>query len=229
VVVVVFGFALASHCDAARAASLNERKICSVHKCTTLVASLQVRVFQATARRPGRESYMSTFAQWRPTGRVTALGDDFAPFEGSILRDRPTLAGPFVGYALEVMVDRYTGGFGEDVGRLDARTGRLELKPADGKGGGGFEPGSPGVTDVAVSPAGSVAWMIEGSFGNPNGQPLAPGEAAPASKAIYLLVTGATTPLAVAYSPTIDPGSLAAIPGHIFWLEAGAARTYAAA
>jgi hypothetical protein len=70
--------------------------------------------------------------------------------------------------------------------------------------------------------------MIEGVFAEPSGEFPAGGGLPPASKAIYLLASASTTPLLLAYNPMIEPGSLAAIPGHIYWLEAGVARTFAA-
>jgi hypothetical protein len=230
VLVLVCGLviAAASLCDTAGAALLREAKICSVHKCSTLVTNDQVRIFLARARHPDREAYESTFAQWLPTGRVTALGDE-DHFEGPTVQGRPALSGRFVAYALQTEAERYPDtGFGEHVGRLNVQTGRRELIPADGEVGPGFGHGSPGVTDVVVTPAGSVAWMIDGSFGDPSGALLAPGETPPISKAILLLAAGSKTPVPLAYSPMIDPESLAAIPGHVYWLEAGTARTFGA-
>jgi len=215
--------------EAAAAAPLRERDICTAHKCRTLTSNAEVRVFQATARHPDREAYTSTFAQWLPTGRVTALGDNSAVFEGVALKGAPVLMGSYVAYVLRVESGRNAdSGFSEEVGRLDVRAGRRELKPSDGRSGGAFESGSAGVTQVAVTPAGSVAWMIAGSFANPDGQLPAPGETPPASRAIYVLPSHSTAPLPLAYSTTIEPGSLAVTAGHIFWLEAGVPRTYAA-
>jgi hypothetical protein len=153
-------------------------------------------------------------------------------FEGATVEGRPAISGRFVAYAAIVEDERYGGGccIGEYVERVNARTGQFESTPADGKAGIGFGGDSPrGVTDVVVTAAGSVAWMIEGKFNNPSGELPAGGGLPPASNAIYLLASASTTPVLLAYNPMIEPGSLAAIPGHIYWLEAGAAHTYAAA
>jgi threonine aldolase len=48
------------------------------------------------------------------------------------------------------------------------------------------------------------------------------------SKAVYLVPSGSTAPVLLAHSATIEPGSLAAIPGHIYWVEADAAHTFGA-
>ena len=212
-----------------RAAPLRARQLCSIHKCRTLAADAQVRVFQATAKRPGRENYDSTFAQWLRTGRVTALGDS-AGFEAPTLQGSPALAGRFLSYGLQITAERYPGqGFECAVARLNVQTGRRESFEANGAQGGGFGENSPGVTDVAVTPVGTMAWIIDGSYQDPVG-PHLPGPASVlplGSKTVYEILAGSKAPVALATSPTIDPKSLAAIPGHLYWTEGGAARTAA--
>ena len=215
--------AAASHCGTAAAAPVREQRLCSVHRCTTLVANSNIRVFRATAKHPNRESYESTFAEWLPSGRVTALAGEGGFGEGSV-RIGPVVSGRFVAYAVLVEVARYAGaGFGEDVRRLNAQTGRREGTPAHGKKGTVFPGASLGVTQVVVTPAGSVAWMIEGPFGDPEAPER--DEPFPNSTAILLLPVGATASTVLAYGPTIEPMSLAAIPGHLYWIEGGVART----
>jgi hypothetical protein len=211
----------------ASAAPLRMRHLCSTHKCRTLAADAQVRVFQATAKHPGRENYASTFAQWLPTRRVTALGDS-ARFEAPTLQGSPALAGRFVSYGLQITAERSPGqGFEGAVARLNVQTGRRESFEANGAQGGGFGENSPGVIDVAVTPAGSTAWIIDGSYQDPAG-PHLPGPASVlplGSKTVYEVLAGSKAPVALATNPTIDPKSLAAIPGHLYWAEGGAART----
>jgi hypothetical protein len=91
-----------------------------------------------------------------------------------------------------------------------------------------FEEGSPGLTDIAVTPAGTVAWAIAGRFVNPLAPPIPAGQKAPDSKAILVAAGGLTPPVMAAYGSTIDSNSLAAVPGHVNWTEAGAPRAFAA-
>jgi hypothetical protein len=43
-----------------------------------------------------------------------------------------------------------------------------------------------------------------------------------------VLPGGSMATITVAHGPTVEPASLAVIPGHIYWLEAGIPRTFAA-
>lgn len=206
------------------AAKHRGRPVCVVYRCRTLAADPQVRVYQATARHPGRENHQSTYAQWLANGRVTALGDS-SGFEGDVL-ERLDLAGRFVGCALGLSAERYPGtGTTWAVERVNAQTGRRERVPTDGEKGGGFGEKSPGVTDIVATPAGSLAWLNDGSFQNPL-VPLSSGSLLPlGSKAVFELAPASKTPTAISVSSTIDPKSLAAVPGHLYWTDAGAARS----
>jgi hypothetical protein len=118
--------AAASQCGAAAAAPMREQRLCSVHRCTTLVASSNIRVFRATAKHPDRESYETTFAEWLPSGRVTALAGE-GGFGESSVQGSPAVSGRFVAYAIIVVPGRGPGtGFGEDVARLNVQTGKAE-------------------------------------------------------------------------------------------------------
>jgi hypothetical protein len=206
----------------ASVATRHKGPMCVVYRCTTLAADAQVRVYRATPRHPGREGYeyKSTFAQWLSTGRVTALGDA-GGFGGAALISLG-LSGRYVAYALVEEGDRYQEtGSSWAVVRLNAQSGHHESESLE------FGPKSQGVTDIVATPAGSVAWIQEGSFQNPMGPPL-PGEESvlpPGSKAVFYLPYRSNAPQALAVSPTIVPKSLAAIPGHLYWTEAGAARS----
>ena len=219
--VVVLGLAQAAPAVAAR----HKRPVCVVFRCRTLAADVQVRVYQATSRHPGRESHESTYARWLPSGRVTALGDNGTVVEGAVLKGL-ALSGRFVAYALGLAAERYPGG-GTTWGieRLNAQTGHRESILPDGEKGGGFGEKSPGVTDIVATLAGSIAWIDDGSFQNPIG-PLSSGSLLPlGSKAVFELPPSSKTPTALAVSSMIAPQSLAAIPGHLYWTEGGTARS----
>jgi hypothetical protein len=209
----------------AAASTRHKRPVCVVYRCRTLSADVQVRVYQATSRHPGRESHESTYARWLPSSRVTALGDNGTVFEGAVLKGL-AVSGRFVAYTLGLAAERYQGtGFTEGVERLNAQTGRRESIPPDGEKGGGFGEKSPGVTDIVATPAGSIAWIDDGSFQNPIG-PLSATSLLPlGSKAVLELPPSSKTPTALAVSSAIAPQSLAAIPGHLYWTEGGTARS----
>jgi hypothetical protein len=204
----------------ASAATRHKRPVCVVYRCKTIAADAQVRVYQATSRHPGRETYESTYAQWLPTGRVRSLGDA-AGVEGASLISLD-LSGRYVAYALGEAAERYQGdGSTWAVVRLNAQTGHRESVSLS------FGEKSRGVTDIAATPAGSIAWIEEGSFQNPMGPPLPGNESVlpPGSKAVFDLPPGSSVPQALAVSTAIIPKSLAAIPGHLYWTEGGAARS----
>jgi hypothetical protein len=206
--------------------SLGERRICSAYRCRTLVATGQVRVFHAEDR---AGEYDETLAEWLPTGRVTVLRNEAGFEAGSLLSSRPGVAvsGRFAGYAVLSNNERYPGmGFGEGVARVNVQTGRRQEWGANGQAGSGFGAKSPGVTDVVLTPAGSLAWLIDGSFDDPTRRSVE--VTPPGSKAVYLVPSGSAAPVLLAHSATIEPGSLAAVPGHIYWVEAGAAHTFGA-
>jgi hypothetical protein len=206
--------------------SQREQKICSTYRCRTVVATAQVRIFHAQDE---TQEYDSTFAEWLPTGRVTLLWDEAGFGAGGLLSPMLpgiVVSGRFAGYGIINSVDRYTGGFGERVARVNVQTGREQGWEANSKAGSGFLPNSPGITDVVATPAGSIAWIIDGSFDDPTGQTFE--VTPPDSKVVYVVPSGSTTPVLVAYSAVIDPRSLAAIPGHIYWVEAGAAHIFGA-
>jgi hypothetical protein len=212
------------------AAGPSRAKLCKRFRCRTLAADVSVQVFQTAARHAEETFRQTTYAQWLPTGRVTALGDYAGTPEGTTLVGEVALTGRFAAYALALSAERYQGsGFTEAVGRLNAQTGKRERIPANGAQGGGLGEKSPGVTDVAVTPKGSVAWILDGSFQNPIGPPLPGNESVLplGSKALLEAPLEAKTPTVLAVSATIDPKSLAAIPGHLYWLEGGTPRTAA--
>lgn len=228
---LAFGLAGGGVAATASGKSPSKRPLCVRYKCTTLAADPQVSIYQATNRHRNREvEYQSSFARWIPNGRVTALGD-YCNFECVTLQ-KLVLAGRFLFSAFTEGAERYPEsgvGSGWYLSLLNVQTGRRQkVDPVGGKEGG-FGKGSPGVTDVAVTPAGTAAWIIDGEYQIPTGPSLPgnKGDLPLGSKTVFELPPGSRTPVVLATSSTIDPASLAAIPGHLYWTEGGAPRTAA--
>ena len=226
---LAFGLAGVGVAATAFGKSPSKRPLCVRYKCTTLAADPQVGVYQAANKHRNREvEYQSSFARWIPSGRVTALGD-YCNFECVTLQ-KLALAGRFLLSAFTEGAERYPGsgvGGGWYLSLLNVQTGRRQkVDPVGGKEGG-FGKGSPGVTDVVVTPAGTAAWIIDGEYQNPTGPSLPgnQGELPLGSKSLFELAPGSRTPVVLATSSTIDPTSLAAIPGHLYWIEGGTPRT----
>jgi hypothetical protein len=185
------------------------RDVCVQYRCKTVAADVTVKVVQARNRHPAREAtFEASFARWQPTGRVTAVGDSF--FEGRALR-RLALSGRFVAAAIE--------GFAKEppsawrVSRLDARTGKREVVSAVPPSENQFELHSPGVTDICVTPAGSITWIVAPTAGTPGVWRVV--EIAAGSSALQVLASGAT----------VERGSLACVSGHVYWTEGTVAKS----
>jgi len=212
VVMVCFG-----SCAGGAYGASSESRICSEYRCKTLVAGTRVRVLKATARHKQQTPSSITFAQWVLTGRLE-------PISNSEALERVTshfvIAGRYLAFASVSVDPDEEYGFPETTILLNAKTGRERRMP-----GTFFEAPSRGVVQVVVTAAGSLAWMIEGLFHDPIGEPAA---GYPAGRAIYGLRAGAKEPALLAYSENIVPMSLAATSGRIYWLETSGPRTYAA-
>jgi hypothetical protein len=206
---VVLGVGLAA--DQALARNLaHKRPRCMVLKCTTLVADAQVRVYQARNRRSGEEGYVSSFAEWLPARRLTPLGDREGIIVGIKLGEL-ALSGRFVCYALETFTKEPQASV--KVYRLNVQTGRRESAPAVGAEENEFPASARGVTDIAVTSSGTLVWIVGGTVLNPS------------LHKVMELPRGSSTAIAVASAATIEPKSLAAITGHVYWTEGGAARS----
>jgi hypothetical protein len=201
------------------------RPTCVVYRCRTLAASAQIRVYQARNRHPAVEiPFLSSFARWLPTGRLTPLGDNVETTR--ILKLKLlALAGRFVADATESCGKE---GCASSVARLNVQTGRREratpstasweLGNLNGKCVGG-PPGALGVTDIIVTPSGTVAWIMGGSIEVPTNR------VDLNSRTVCELPPKSSTPVVVASSTRIEPKTLAGIPGRLYWLEGGAPRT----
>jgi hypothetical protein len=183
------------------------RPRCVVYSCRTLFESTQVRVFQATTRHTSTPYYRRSFAEWRPNGRITPLGD----YAFSVSMGPFAVAGRFIGYSLEE---------GEKEGpsiwivrRVDVATGRGESQPAEGGPGNGFEPPNTGVADIVVTPAGTVAWITHGQTEHPS------------LYRVLELPAVSKMPVVLASATNIAPNSLAATPGYFYWTEGGVPRS----
>jgi hypothetical protein len=201
---------LASLCATSHASDFSLKTICASHSCRTLVASAQARVVQAI----NRHGYDIVWGEWLPTRYLSEID-----FPGEEPITALALAGRFFAYAT------HAGGGGSpsvSVNVLDLRGG-----PA----GGGWtaaddiESGSRGVTDLALTPSGTVAWLMEGRFLDPAAVEEGPH---PFSRALFAVPAGKSEPIFLTDGTSISPGSLAAVPGHVYWTEDGIARSYLA-
>jgi hypothetical protein len=178
----------------------------------TLMADAQVRIYQARNRHPSEGAFRSTFAQWLGGSRITALGDSAEI--GSAALEALALTGRFVAYALGGAEHSPGAGRGEAVYRLDATSGRRTQVSCTGGSERtcGIAAKAPGVTDIAATSAGSVAWIVGGALSST--QPFA----------VFLLGAHASRATQLEASAAIAPHSLAAISGHVYWLAEETAR-----
>ena len=198
-------------------ARLTEAHICKVHRCKTIAASRHVRVFEASAPESVRErngdevDYRVAFAVWRPTGRVTELanGTTYHILEPGPYVREAKVAGPYVAYRVAGFVEgRYNPvSVPEEVDRVDARTGRRTLTPQV------IVQTECECLFFATTTSGTLAWSFR--------------EGQEAESAIDLLPARTTRTRTLARSRTVEPGSLALVPGHLYWLESGLPRTFA--
>ncbi len=173
----------------------------------TVVQNTHVRVFTARSKRD-QVIFDSSFAKWVPSGRVTPLGD-FAATVTELRLVRFVLINQWLGYVLEEFSEQTLG---QSIYRLDARTGRREHVLAAPGSEDDFATLSAGVSDLAETPAGTVAWIQGGSIASPGIYRVF--EWPPGAKAAVLLAT----------ATDIAATSLAAVPGHLYWLEGGVPR-----
>jgi hypothetical protein len=182
---------------------------CKRYRCSTLAADAFVKVFQARNRHLGREVlYQSSFVRWLPGGRVTALGDQFEP--GGRVLTRLALTGRFVAAAIETASKAPP--FSIHVYRVNAATGSKDVVPAVPAGEDEFGENARGVTDIVVTRAGTVAWLVGETVDMPG------------ISRVFELPPGSRQPVVVGSGPVIVPGSLAAVPGHLYWSEGTLAR-----
>ncbi len=214
----------ASHAQAAR---LSEEHICKVHHCTTVAASATVRVFEANEREPkccGALDYRADFALWLPTGKVTEIANGSNHgFGRSPYVEEAKIAGDYVAYSINGLVeDRYDAPeLPEKVNRVNARTGQRTTDPTVRVGCEGHN------LDFAVNARGTVAWSYGDLCFSGEGTSVMYGSNS--GEATVDMVPGnSTTTIMLAHGPTVNQGSLALVPGHLYWLQAGIPHTFAA-
>ena len=206
----------------------HRQPLCVRYRCSTLAATAQIRVYQARNRHPAvEELFLSSFVRWLPTGRVTPLGD-YSETTEIVKLKLLALAGRFVADATESCGRQ---GCASSVSRLNAQTGHRENattsttaseldNPNHKCDGAPNAFGALGVTDLAVTRRGTVAWIIGGSYDDRNQIDLR-------SRTVCDLPPASSRPVVVNSDPAIEPKSLAAIAGHLYWTEHGAARAAA--
>jgi hypothetical protein len=191
--------------------SVEANQICGRHgrvvrSCRTLAANERVRVFRASDRR----GYNIVFGEWRPRRRLIEL--EFGPTRITAIK----LAREVLAYAVSE-----PGETGTMVYVIDMRRG----EGAGWIGADDIEAGSPGVSDLALTPGGTVAWLVEGRFQDPAEPTSGPH---PLSRAVYAVPAHHDEPVLLAYGTGIRPGSLTAAPGRVEWFQDGSQRTFAA-
>jgi len=176
-----------------------------IHRCRTLAANRRVRVFRAT----DRHGYNIVFGEWRATRRLTEL--ESGPTRITAIK----LVGEVLAYAVSNR-------------REAAMVSLIRMRRGEGPGwiaANDIEAGSPGVTDLALTPSGTVAWLVEGRFLDPADPKSGPH---PFSRAVFAVPDHRDEPIFLAYGNDIAPGSLVAARGQIRWLQAGSPRTFVA-
>lgn len=193
------------------------KRLCVIYACHTIEASTQARIFRATKRRFGVLVYSGTFAEWLLNGRVTPLGDQFFAEEPTWTLRRSVQSGKYLAYAL-VRYGRYNAeGAVWKVLRLNVASGHREpAQPGPCAGGLAFL--APGVLDVVLTSSGGMAWII----GEKEYDPFLPNPSpGPAVYTVCEMSTRSKSPTVLAAGPTVEPKSLAAAPGHLYWMEGG--------
>jgi hypothetical protein len=184
-----------------------------VRKCQTLAANKQVRAFRAT----DRHGYEIGLAEWRPTRRLTRL--ELGPSGRTSIRTEIRVAGEWLAYAVSNPHEV-----------ASAMVYLLRMREGEGPGwiaADGIEAGSPGVTDLALTTSGTVAWIMEGRFvfvvdwadEHRTGVSL--------SRAIFAVPRPGDEPILLAAGAGIQPQSLVAAHARIKWRQDGSTRTFA--
>jgi hypothetical protein len=204
----------------ARARAFEPRGCVTFYVCRTIHASSRVRVYQVTPR-PPREpvEYAKTYALWRPSHRITPLGDRYSEgfLEPGLVKI--TLDGEFVAYALTgtgVFREEISEGLGWQLWRLNARTGHAEKVARKYKCVAADQSehwDAPGVSDLITTRRGELIWIF-GSY-----------YVFPANYRVCELRPKTTSPILLASSQAIAPRSLTLVSGRASWLEGGVRRT----
>jgi hypothetical protein len=208
---------------------------CSGGACRILLADAQAQVLQVRkADREGVTRYSDTFVRWLSSRRTTPLGDRYLQGMPASSLSHLSLNGRFAAYVLASTLGYNDEGSTLKIMRIDAKTGRREmaqLPAVEGEGkstvttpcDGGVSEASPGVTDLHVTAAGTVEWIL----GSTPDHTYLPGPPEPVSYQVCALAGASLTPVLLASSTRIEPHSLAATSGYVYWSEGGVTRSRA--
>jgi hypothetical protein len=211
---------LAVACAASAATTpLRAARLCATGHCHTIVESPDARIFRVTRMPRGYVSYKVIYGEDRHTGKVTT-------FLGGLVEAQPSFELPVLDGAYAAFELVRPGKYNEEgalvsVERVDLRTGRRETagglleEPPERSCGGGLAYKAPGITDLLVTARGAVAWIIGGTYEPVPGGPHLHGNR------ICLLSGTVRTPTVLAAGDTIEPRSLAATRGRVYWSEGG--------
>jgi hypothetical protein len=182
------------------------KQICARHVCRTLAANRNVRVFRAT----DRHGYDIVYGEWLPTRQVRLI---------TLPRSEPITAMALVGSRF-AYAERYGAGRAVLVYLQD-------LRPR-GPGAGwiaadDLERNSHGVTKLALSRSGTIAWVVEGRFMDPADIKEGPH---PESRAIFVVPELSDEPVFLAYGTDIATQSLTTAHGQVHWIQSGVRRSY---
>jgi len=182
-----------------------------------IAASRNIRVFEASrvcARgRCEREEpeYRVEFAAWLPTGRVTELAPRTEERGLQAHVSEAKVAGQYAAFRISGLAQgKYDEPqLTEKVERIDVETGLRTFTPAFNVSYGG----GPRRLYFAVTSEGTVAWAFAETLDTHE-------------STVDVLVANSKITSTVAHGPNVEPASLALIPGHAYWLEAGLPRTF---
>jgi hypothetical protein len=164
------------------------RQICAGRKCRTIASDAKVRVFRAT----DRHGFDLVFGEWRPTGQIKETAAEEGALVATILR------GSVFAYATSTEHD------GSEMVRVE------DLHPGhEGDIGGGWQAAENlsgrGVIGIDATKSGQVAWLLQGSFWNPEEHEMSPSAS---SRAIFCAAPHTDEPALVAYGPTASVSEL---------------------
>jgi hypothetical protein len=177
---------------------------CDARAGRTLASDRLVRVFTREKRYHGRLQSLSTYACYRPSGRLAYFGDGESGKDGASIR-LLTLAGRYVGYVFDT-------GFLRTVTTRDVASGKVVRHDSAAYDQRNDDGQAPPVESLVLTVRGGVGWIsAPGALGDGYELHLAP----------------AAGPVAIASAGSdIAPQSLALAPaGVVYWTQGGGVRS----
>jgi hypothetical protein len=188
---------------AATPASQAAAKPCDQYTGKTIAANNLVRVFRPPVPKHA-DVYDSAKVCYRPSRRVSTLGDGNSLKSAAILRGGIQMSGHHLAYAIYDVGGQDSPEFG--VYALDAATGHQDIYRTDVYSGLPVHPDR--VTSIAVLPNGTIGWIVGAT------------KSAPAQYAVHIAAAGKDQ--LVATGSDIGANSLAAGAAGFYWTRAGA-------